>query len=531
VGGEKGSEGGKQGRYWRPELKLAVVKAYEAKGARAQEVARAYGVPEACIYKWARRYREQGEEGLTNGRRAKSAAKPDAVREKIAAEVLATKKAFGWFGVSRITQWLRRTKFLPVTRSQVETTLRQAHLVTKRPKKRRRAEVVRFFERAQPNELWQVDITMWTVARGQKVYLIAFLDDYSRYIVGWGLVAAQGSAQVLEVLRNAIGQYGAPKEILSDQGRQFYAWRGKCPFQKELAREGIHHVVSRSHHPQTLGKIEAFWKHLKEEFLSRVVAGSINDLRERLRLWIDSFYNHQRPHQGIEGMVPADRYFKTAETVRQVIQKGIQQNAERLALGKEPVKLFYMVGRMGDQPVVVRQEGHGVVMEVGQRELERVNFKEQDDEKAPTGVAGPGGTAGGEGASDGGAVGPVGGEDDRPDLPGDGPEADPVLPAGGAALEGDGDGGGGEPGAGAAAQRAGRVGGAGPAQPEAQAGSPQDAGALAADAKTLPNGPAGGENRPSAEGAPTGGPAAGGAAAEPQGEEGGRGHDRSGHGN
>lgn len=78
---------------------------------------------------------------------------------------------------------------------------------------------------------------MWTMAKGQKVYLIGFLDDYSRYIVGWGLFAAQGSSQVLEVLRNAIAQYGNPKEILSDQDRQFYAWRGKCPFQKKPARE------------------------------------------------------------------------------------------------------------------------------------------------------------------------------------------------------------------------------------------------------------------------------------------------------
>jgi transposase InsO family protein len=57
------------------------------------------------------------------------------------------------------------------------------------------------------------------------VYLIGFMDDHSRYIVGWGLYASQGSAQVLEVLRNAIGQYGAPREILSDQGRQYFAWR------------------------------------------------------------------------------------------------------------------------------------------------------------------------------------------------------------------------------------------------------------------------------------------------------------------
>jgi transposase len=88
------SEDGKQGRYYRPEVKRAVVKVYEAKGAGAEKVARAYGVPVACIYKWARRHREQGEEGL----RRKPRGKPDPVREKIATEVLATKNRLGWFG-------------------------------------------------------------------------------------------------------------------------------------------------------------------------------------------------------------------------------------------------------------------------------------------------------------------------------------------------------------------------------------------------------------------------------------------------
>ena len=271
-----------------PEVKLAVVKAYIEGQGTAEEVAKIYGVPATSIYEWARLYRKRGEAGLQKKSRKSTPKEPTPAQKKVAEAIVETKKSFGWFGVPRITQWLRRAKLLPVTEHQVAKALKEADLVPRKPKKRKRAEVVRRFERSEPNQLWQVDITMWTMAKGQKVYLIAFMDDHSRYVVGWGLYASQSSSQVLEVLRNAIGQYGHPKEILSDQGRQFFSWRGKCPFQKEIAREGIHHVVSRSHHPQTLGKVESFWKHLKDEFLCRVVTGSINDLRERLRLWIDS---------------------------------------------------------------------------------------------------------------------------------------------------------------------------------------------------------------------------------------------------
>jgi transposase InsO family protein len=471
-------------------LRVAVAKAFVSGQSTAAELSKVYGVSSFSVYKWGQIYRSRGEAGLTGGLRAPRGPKPKPVPDALAQEIVETKRKFSWFGIRRLSQWLRRSHLLPVTESQVEKTLEQARLVTHRPKKRRRrAQTVRFFERSEPNQLWQVDITMWTTGRGQKVYLIAFLDDYSRYIVGWGLYAAQGSSQVLEVLRNAVAQYGTPREILSDQGRQFYAWRGKCPFQRELAREGIQHVVSRSHHPQTLGKIEAFWKHLKEEFLARVVAGSINDLRERLRYWIDSFYNFQRPHQGIGNLVPADRFFKTADTVRHVIEKGVAANAERLALGQEPVKPFYMVGRMGDQAVVIRQEGSEVVMDVGSRPVETVQLNGGPDATEATRGSDGGGGSPGEGPGAGGAPDDLGRETGKPSLPGDGTPTPPVLQARVPDPQGDGPGCPGEPHGGTETQCPAGLGGPGGAQPPAPAGQPADAGTPAADAQTLQNGP------------------------------------------
>ena len=64
---------------------------------------------------------------------------------------------------------------------------------------------VRFFERAQPNQLWQTDLFTFILKRqNRRVYLVAFLDDHSRFIVGYGLHASQSSALVLEVLRAAL---------------------------------------------------------------------------------------------------------------------------------------------------------------------------------------------------------------------------------------------------------------------------------------------------------------------------------------
>jgi transposase InsO family protein len=94
---------------------------------------------------------------------------------------------------------------------------------------------------------------------------------------------------VLEALARAIADYGAPREILTDQGRQYTAWRGETGFEEELRRHGIRHVKSRPHHPQTCGKIERFWKTMWEEFLSRTVFADFEDCQRRAALFVQHY--------------------------------------------------------------------------------------------------------------------------------------------------------------------------------------------------------------------------------------------------
>jgi transposase InsO family protein len=66
-----------------------------------------------------------------------------------------------------------------------------------------------------------------------------------------------------------VGEYGVPKEMLTDNGRQYTNWRGTTRFEKELIKDRVKHIRSRPHHPMTLGKIERFWKSILNEFLQR----------------------------------------------------------------------------------------------------------------------------------------------------------------------------------------------------------------------------------------------------------------------
>src|SRR5580700_5731689 len=111
------------------------------------------------------------------------------------------------------------------------------------------------FERAKPNSLWQTDLFTFILKRqNRRVYLVAFMDDHSRFLVGYGLHASQSSALVLEVLRAALTSFGSPEEILTDNGSQYVTWRGKSAFSKELQKRGIRQVVASPRRPQTLGK-------------------------------------------------------------------------------------------------------------------------------------------------------------------------------------------------------------------------------------------------------------------------------------
>jgi transposase InsO family protein len=142
---------------------------------------------------------------------------------------------------------------------------------------------------------------------------------------------------------------------LTDRGRQYTNWRGTTRFERELGKDRVKHIKSQAHHPMTLGKIERFWKTIYEEFLVRAQFGSFEEAQERIRQWV-KYYNHKRPHQGIGGLFPADRYFEIQGELRKVMEKGIAENVLEMALRGKPREPFYMVGRMEGQSVVLRAE-------------------------------------------------------------------------------------------------------------------------------------------------------------------------------
>jgi hypothetical protein len=221
-----------------------------------------------------------------------------------------------------------------------------------RSRRRNRPAKVRRFERALPNELWQTDI-MGFMIRGQyRVYMIGFMDDHSRFLVGWGLYRFQTADAVKEVFRAAIEKHGLPKEVLSDNGRQYYSWRGRSQFTEMLTKLGIRHIRSRPYHPQTCGKIESFWRNVIQECLAKTPLTSFEEAKEKIGEYVE-YYNFKRPHQGIDNVMPSDRFYQVSDQVRQIVAA----NTEKVDTAAVPAPEYrpptYIVGNIGGQELRV----------------------------------------------------------------------------------------------------------------------------------------------------------------------------------
>jgi transposase InsO family protein len=333
------------------DFKLQIVKKYLEESVPVSIIGTECGVSKGSVGRWVRAYRRDGEAGLTMSHPGKGRSLPSPVRQKI----IELKESSPFLGVKRISQVLKRMFFLSASPETVRKTLHSKSLMTAPPKKRQRNITrPRFFERATPNQLWQTDIFTFRLG-GHYAYLIGYIDDYSRYITGLELFRSQTAQNVIEVYRRAASEYNPPKEMLTDNGRQYTSWRGNSRFEAELKKDRIHHIKSQPHHPMTLGKIERFWKTIFLEFLSRAQFESFEDAIERIRQWV-KYYNHKRPHQGIGGLCPADRYFEIQAELKKTIEHGIQENLLEMALRGKPRMPFYMVGRMEGQSVVLRAE-------------------------------------------------------------------------------------------------------------------------------------------------------------------------------
>ena len=171
-------------------------------------------------------------------------------------------------------------------------------------------EVFGRFEAARPNELWTGDALHGPPVASRKAYLFAFLDDHSRAVMAgrWGYF--EDAVRLAAALRPGLASRGVPESIYVDNGSAFT----DAALKRAAARLGIKITHSAPGRPQGRGKIERFFRTVREEFLVEIGDGSgIADLSELNRLfaaWTEGVY-HRRVHSET-GQAPLQRWLAGA---------------------------------------------------------------------------------------------------------------------------------------------------------------------------------------------------------------------------
>lgn len=363
------------------EERLLLLDTWRRSGLPAGDFAPLIGVSKHTLYLWAKRFAQFGPAGLADQARGRRAGSQ--VPEVTKRSILMLKEAHPDYGCERISDLLLRGPALPASASTVLRVLKEAGYKLEEQPTQRHEPPVRRFERGAPNELWQTDLFTFVLKRqNRRVYLVVFLDDYSRYIVSFGLSAGCSTAWVLETLGAGIASYGSPKEVLTDNGPQYVTWRGKSAFTRDCEKRGIRQIVARPRHPQTLGKTERFWGTLWRDFLESAVFIDLGEAQRRIEHFI-AHYNFQRPHQGIDGLVPADRFFKAAPDVLRTLKERVAANALELSRDGEPKQPFYLVGQVGESGFSVHAEGDRVFLRGQDGERREIDLRAPTKELPP----------------------------------------------------------------------------------------------------------------------------------------------------
>lgn len=158
----------------------------------------------------------------------------------------------------------------------------------------------------RPNQVWEIDITYIPMRTG-FMYLTAIIDVYSRMIVAWGLSNTLSKESVLEVVRQAIKDYGKPEILNSDQGSQFTC----SEYVNFLKEQGIR--ISMDGKGRALDNIfiERFWRTIKYQHIYINPAEDGISLFKGIGSWIE-YYNQFRVHQGIGRVKPIEKYYEVA---------------------------------------------------------------------------------------------------------------------------------------------------------------------------------------------------------------------------
>jgi len=275
------------------------------------ELSRQYQVSRATIYKWIERYRERGEAGLEDQRRAPHH-HPNACREEIRERVLELRREHSRWGPRKLKAYLEREERKEEwpAASTIGSWLREEGLAHRRRARRRTPPQTQPLSHAQvANQVWSIDFKGWfRTGDGTRIDPLTVSDAATRYLLRCVAVSKTDEQQVRAVLEAAFREYGLPEAIRSDNGPPFasVAPTGLSRLGLWWIRLGIRHERIAPGQPQQNGRHERFHLTLSQETASPPEETRRGQQRAFGRF--QKIYNHQRPHEALDYATPASCY-------------------------------------------------------------------------------------------------------------------------------------------------------------------------------------------------------------------------------
>lgn len=294
------------------EQRVAFVVAASRKEKSLTKLCAEFDISRPTGYRWLKRYRADGIQGVQE-RSRRPHHSPQRTVAEVEERVAALRQERPDWGARKLQHLLERGG-IRLPGSTIHRILLRHDLVRDCD---RQPQASKRFERAQPNQLWQMDFKGpkgWDRPLGP----LSVLDDHSRYALALENTASTQTQHVREVLERVFREQGVPEEMLMDHGTPWFhpqGRRGWSQFTVWLMDQDVELHFSGYRHPQTQGKVERFHRSLTAALLRRGTPPE-----EQRQSWLDAFrqeYNCVRPHEALQMRTPHQVWRKSLKLYRE----------------------------------------------------------------------------------------------------------------------------------------------------------------------------------------------------------------------
>lgn len=310
-----------RGRLERGELTATIrelaARDYDIPGSRNSRIS------EKTIEAWYYAWRRGGIDALAPRPRAERG--QSKLPPEVQAAILAAKRENPRRSINQIRRLLEQRATVAkgtLARSSVHRLLKE-HGLSRPSGSPSEPEEHRADEAEYAGDIWYGDVMHGPkVPMGRalrKAYLVSLMDDASRLIAHSAFCPGEGALDIEGVLKQAVLKRGLPTRLVIDNGA---AYRAKT-LQGICARLGIHLIYCRPYRPQGKAKLERWHRTFRDQFLSELDLGRIQDLSDlnaRLWAWVERVY-HRTAHAGLQGRTPLQRYRQDLPRIRTLGQR------------------------------------------------------------------------------------------------------------------------------------------------------------------------------------------------------------------